>query len=157
MLTFTAKLKSGARMDVYGRLELPFDQRCKSRLRTRLASGAEVALILPPGEILRGGDLLVDSDGRAIEIAAAPEKLLHVECATPTDLARAAYHVGNRHVPVEVGARFLRLAEDPVLEDMLRGLGAEVTHIDAPFEPEGGAYGGQLHHHDGARIHEYHE
>jgi urease accessory protein len=95
------------------------------------------------------------------EIVAAPEKLLHVVCATPTELARAAYHLGNRHVAVQVGDGFLRLSEDHVLEEMLRGLGATVTHVDAPFEPEAGAYGGGHHHHSGepryrlAKIHEY--
>jgi urease accessory protein len=89
---------------------------------------------------LRGGDLVVASDGRVVEVIAAAERLLHVECASATELARCAYHLGNRHVPVEVGEGFLRLAEDHVLEKMLAGLGAKLSHITAPFEPEAGAY-----------------
>ena len=148
------------------RLQLPFDQRQKSRLRAQLVSGEEVALALPRGAVLRGGDLLLASDGRVVEIVARPEQLLHVECDSPQALARAAYHLGNRHVPVQVGAGFLRLAADHVLEQMLSGLGARITVIDAPFEPESGAYAGHTHgsagHHNhtgaeggGARIHEY--
>jgi urease accessory protein len=140
------------------RLELPFELRQKSRLRTRLASGEEAWLLLARGEILRGGDLLLGNGGRVIEVVAQPEQLLHVECDTPEALARAAYHLGNRHVPVEVGEGYLRLACDHVLEQMLAGLGARVTSIEAPFEPEAGAYAGHTHVQDGAsraRIHEY--
>jgi urease accessory protein len=147
-------------VDVRGQLVLPFDLRQKSRLRTRLASGEAVALALPRGEVLRGGDLVVASDGRVIEVVAELERVLHVECGTPTELARAAYHLGNRHVPVQVGEGFLRIAADHVLEEMLHGLGAKVSALVAPFEPEAGAYGGgHHHHHDGeqhaGRIHEY--
>jgi urease accessory protein len=140
------------------RLELPFELRQKSRLRARLASGEEAWLSLTRGEILRGGDLLLANGGEVIEVVARPEQLLHAECATPQALARAAYHLGNRHVPVEVGAAYLRLAFDHVLEQMLAGLGARTTAIEAPFEPEAGAYAGHTHVQDGptrGRIHEY--
>lgn len=141
------------------RLELPFELRQKSRLRARLVSGEEVALLLPRGEMLHGGDLLVASDGRIVEVVAPPERLLHVECASPTALARAAYHLGNRHVPVQVAEGFLRLAADHVLEGMLRGLGATITAVEAPFEPEAGAYRAAHHHHEahgqGGKIHEF--
>ena len=164
MLEIKAKLKTrpGAyAIEVRGRLELPFDKRQKSRLLAQLASGEAVALKLPRGEILRGGDLVVASDGRLIEIVAEPEALLHVVCADPTALARAAYHLGNRHVPVEVGDGFLRIAADHVLETMLQGLGATLTPLRAPFEPEAGAYGGHHHHAGedagGARIHAFGE
>jgi len=164
MLEIKAKLKTrpGAyAIEVRGRLELPFDKRQKSRLLARLASGEAVALKLPRGEILRGGDLVVASDGRLIEIVAEPEALLHVACADPTALARAAYHLGNRHVPVEVGDGFLRIAADHVLETMLQGLGATLAPLRAPFEPEAGAYGGHHHHAGedggGARIHAFGE
>jgi len=123
------------------RLILPFEERQKSRLHARLENGEEVALVLPRGKVLRNGDVVKAPDGRAIEIVSAPEKLLHIEADS---LARVAYHLGNRHVAVQVGDGFLRIAEDHVLEDMLRGLGARVTHVEAPFEPEAGAYG---HHH----------
>lgn len=77
------------------------------------------------------------TDGRVIEIVSAPEKLLHIESSS---LATVAYHLGNRHVPVQVGEGFLRIAENHVLEEMLRRLGARVSHVEAPFEPEAGAY-----------------
>jgi len=136
------------------KLILPFEQRQKSRLRCRLESGEEVALILPRGRVLRGGDRVTATDGREVEIVAAPEKLLHIESA---ELARVAYHLGNRHVPLQVGPDFLRIAEDHVLEELARKLGARVTRVEAPFEPEAGAYG---HQHDemghGGRIHDHH-
>jgi urease accessory protein len=163
MLQIKSKLKAarGAyKIEVRGELKLPFEQRQKSRLHARLASGEEVALVLPRGEVLRGGDLVTASDGRVIEVIAAPEKVLHVECASAAGLARAAYHLGNRHVPVQVGEGFLRIAEDHVLEEMLKGLGAKLRHMEAPFEPEAGAYSGG-HRHDemghGGRIHEFGE
>ena len=144
------------------RLELQFDLRQKSRLRATLDSGEDVAILLPRGEMLRGGDLLAASDGRVIEVVARAERLLHVECDSPQALARVAYHLGNRHVAVQVGDGFLRLAADHVLEQMLHGLGARLRAIEAPFEPEAGAYGGAHSHGDGhghaghgARIHEY--
>jgi urease accessory protein len=157
------KVKRGVYpIETKGVLRLPFDRRQKSRLRTQLVSGEEVALMLPRGEILRGGDLVVASDGRVFEVEAQAERVLNVTCATPAGLARAAYHLGNRHVPVEVGDGYLRLAEDHVLEEMLEGLGAAVTTLDAPFEPEAGAYAGGHEHHaedggHGGRIHEYGE
>jgi urease accessory protein len=135
------------------RLVLPFEQRQKSRLRARLDDGEEVALLLPRGRVLRGGDRVTTTDGREVEIVAAPEKLLHIESA---ELARVAYHLGNRHVPLQVGPDFLRIAEDHVLEEMVRKLGARVSHVEAPFEPEAGAYG---HRHDemghGGKIHDH--
>src|SRR5262245_5319094 len=159
MLEIKAKLKiprSAYKLEVRGQLALPFDSRQKSRLLAKLVSGEEVGLKLPRGEILRGGDLVTASDGRVIEIVAVPEKLLHIESDA---LAKAAYHLGNRHVPVQVGETFLRIAEDHVLEEMLKKLGAKVSHIEAPFEPEAGAYAGGHHHHDemghGGKIHEF--
>jgi len=129
-----------------GELELPFEQRQKTRFRARLASGEEVAVLLPRGDVLRGGDRVAASDGRVIAIVAEPESLLHIECSSASELARAAYHLGNRHVAVQVGGGFLRIAHDHVLENMLRQLGAQVSHIVAPFEPEAGAYAGAHKH-----------
>lgn len=146
-------------LKVRGALRLPFEQRRKSRLHARLESGEEVALILPRGTVLRGGDLLAASNGGVIEVVAEPEALLHVECTGSEALARAAYHLGNRHVPVQVGEGWLRIAADHVLAGMLEGLGAAVTPIEAPFEPEVGAYADGHHHHaDGehhGRIHDH--
>lgn len=137
-------------------LELDFSYRTKSRLRARLASGDEVGLFLPRGSVLRGGQKLQARDGRIVEVVAAPEALLEVRCADCNALTRAAYHLGNRHVAVEVGDGWLRIQADHVLEGMLRGLGAEVVALSAPFEPEAGAYAhGHQHPGDGsgARIH----
>jgi urease accessory protein len=141
-------------------LKLPFDLRQKSRLRTQLVSGEEVGLFLEHGSILRGGDCLCAKDGRVVLVVAADEALMHAACANPTALARAAYHLGNRHVPVQIGDGWLRFQTDAVLAQMLRGLGVEVTTLSAPFEPEAGAYaGGHSHHSMDARhngiIHEF--
>ena len=136
------------------KLTLPFELRQKSRLRAKLDNGEEIALILPRGRVLHGGERVRTTDGREVEIVAAPERLLHIES---DQLARVAYHLGNRHVPLQVGHGFLRIAEDHVLEELARKLGARVTRIEAPFEPEAGAYG---HQHDemghGGRIHDHH-
>jgi urease accessory protein len=135
------------------KLVLAFELRQKSRLRARAESGEEIALNLPRGRVLRGGDRVRANDGREVEIVAAPEKLAHIESA---ELARVAYHLGNRHVALEVGTGYLRIAEDHVLEEMARKLGARVTHVEAPFEPEAGAYS---HQHDemghGGKIHDH--
>jgi urease accessory protein len=119
------------------RLSLAFERRSRSRQRAKLDSGEEIGLVMPRGEVLRGGDRVLASDGRVFEVVSAPERLLHIEALS---LARIAYHLGNRHVPVQIGEGFLRIGEDRVLEDMLRRLGADITPIEAPFEPEGGAY-----------------
>ena len=158
------KIAQGAyAIQAKGQLQLPFESRQKSRLRTQLVSGEEVGLNLPRGDLLRGGDLVVASDGRVIEVIAADEKVAHITCGDARELARAAYHLGNRHVPVEVGDGYLRMAADHVLADMLKGLGATVEEIDAPFEPVAGAYGeGHAHgggghdeHGHGGKIHQY--
>jgi urease accessory protein len=142
MVFVREKLEPGAG-EAAGRLSLPFEYRQRSRQRATLDSGEEIGLALPRGLVLRGGDRVRASDGRVFEVAAAPEKLAHIEAAS---LARVAYHLGNRHVPVQVGEGFLRIGEDHVLEDMARHLGATVTHLEAPFEPEAGAY--HAHHHE---------
>ncbi len=165
MLEIKSKLKIARRayqLEVKAQLKLPFEARQKSRLRTHLASGEDVALMLPRGEILRGGDLVVASDGRVVEIVAETEKVLHITCKTAGDVTRTAYHLGNRHVPVQVGEGYLRIAADHVLEEMVRGLGATIEPMDAAFEPEAGAYGGGHRHNDdeqghAGRIHEYGE
>jgi len=164
MLEIKARLKiprTAYKLEVRGQLKLPFEARQKSRLRTKLVSGEEVGLKLPRGEILRGGDLVTAADGRVVEIISLEEKVLHVEADSPRDLAKVAYHLGNRHVPVQVGDGFLRLAADHVLEEMLRKLGAKVSSMEAPFEPEAGAYAGGHHQHDemghGGKIHDHHQ
>jgi urease accessory protein len=138
MLTVTQKLtEARAPSD---RLVLPFDSRQKSRLRTRLVSGAEAGLFLERGTVLRGGDLLLADDGTVIQVVAADETVSTVTSKDPAQLARAGYHLGNRHVAVQIGAGWLRYRHDHVLDDMVRGLGLPVSIEQAPFEPEGGAY-----------------
>ena len=128
-------------------MSLPFELRQKSRLRTKLASGEEAGLFLEHGSILRGGDCLRANDGRIVLVVAADEELMEAKCATPFELVRAAYHLGNRHVPVQIGEGWLRFQADDVLAQMLRGLKATVSKVSAPFEPEAGAYAGGHHHH----------
>ncbi|TIC87134.1 urease accessory protein UreE [Crenobacter intestini] len=132
------------------RLVLDFERRCKMRLLTRTAAGEEAGVMLPPGSPpLRHGERLQSDDGRCVEVCAADEALLHVECPNPRALACAAYHLGNRHVKVEVGDGWLRLASDEVLAQMLGQMGLPVVRVDAAFQPEHGAYGGGHHHSHG--------
>ena len=148
MLTLNTKINSSETID--GELVLPFELREKSRLRAKLASGEEVAVLTVRGTILRNGDLLKGDDGRVVKITAAEEATYRVDCDTPRELLRCAFHLGNRHTQAQVDgdaeAGFLRIRKDTVLKDMLEGLGATVTEEQAPFEPESGAYGGGHHH-----------
>ena len=141
------------------RLVLTFELRCKCRLRTRTESGEDAGLFLERGAVLHHGDKLAANDGRIVEVIAAPEALMEARAADLLLLARAAYHLGNRHVAVQLGAGYLRFASDHVLRDMVLGLGLPVTEITAPFEPESGAYGhGHTHGGEttfGAKLHLY--
>jgi urease accessory protein len=138
------------------KLVLPFDLRQKSRLRTKLVNGTEAALFLPRGSVLRDGDLLEAEDGTLIKVESALEEVLFVTAETPEALMRAAYHLGNRHIPVELGKNFLKLETDPVLLEMLVRLGATVRKEYSPFQPEGGAYGGgHRHGHDETFAEDY--
>jgi urease accessory protein len=132
---------------------LPFEQRQKSRLRTRLADGEEIGLFLERGTILRGGDCLKGEDGRVVRVVAADEPLMEASSGDACALSRAAYQLGNRHTPVQVGEGWLRFAADRVLGDMVRGLGVPVTETLAPFEPEAGAYAAGHHHHSSEAHH----
>ena len=150
MLTIRDRAPAGAPADAD--LVLPFELRQKSRLLTRLATGEETGLVLDRGSVLRGGDRLRAEDGRVVRVVAADEALMEAACDDATALARCAFHLGNRHTPVEVRAGALRFAADDVLAAMLRGLGATVTAVTAPFEPEAGAYA-TGHHHSGDAKH----
>jgi urease accessory protein len=127
------------------RLHLPFGERSKSRLRAVLDNGEEAGLFLERGTILRDGDLLLADDGRVVEVQASPESVSTVHTDNPLQLARACYHLGNRHVALQIGTGWLRYQHDHVLDDMLRGFGLEVRVELAPFEPEGGAYVSHAH------------
>lgn len=127
------------------RLVLPFTERSKSRLRAVLDNGEDAGIFLERGSILRGGDLLLADDGRVIEVHAAPESVSTVHTDNGLMLARACYHLGNRHVALQIGPGWLRYQHDHVLDDMLRGFGLDVRVELAPFEPEGGAYVSHAH------------
>nr|WP_298728300.1 urease accessory protein UreE [uncultured Steroidobacter sp.] len=144
MLNITRKLPAAdTPADV--KLVLPFQLRNKSRLRTTLENGEEVGLILDRGSILRGGDLLLAEDGRVVQVVAEPETVSTVSASEPLALCRASYHLGNRHVALQIGDGWVRYQHDHVLDEMVRGLGLVVTVEQAPFEPEAGAYGGHSH------------
>jgi urease accessory protein len=137
-------------------LTLDFDARRKSRLAATLDSGEEVALVLPRGTVLCDGDVLVAQDGGLVRVVAAAETVLMVTARDRLTLTRAAYHLGNRHTPVEVGADYLKLEYDPVLADMLKRIGALVEQVTLPFQPESGAYGGgHKHGHDETFAEDY--
>jgi urease accessory protein len=127
-------------------LELPFDRRCISRQLVVLSDGTEAGLFLPRGTVMRGGDRLISEDGIAIGVRAANEALIRVTERNALAMLKAAYHLGNRHIPVQVAHDFLQLEYDYVLLDMLKGLGVEAHEVLAPFEPEGGAYAAHAGH-----------
>jgi urease accessory protein len=131
------------------KLTLPYDLRRKTRQLARLDDGEEVGLLLAPGTILQDGDILESAEGDRVCIAAAAEPILFITASDSEKLARAAYHLGNRHIPVEIGTGFLRLEADPVLEEMLQQLEVIVEERKEAFNPESGAYGGgHRHGHD---------
>lgn len=122
------------------KLVLPYGDRSRSRLRAVLTNGEEAGLFLERGSVLRHGDLLLADDGRVVEVEAAAETVSTVRSDDVVMLARACYHLGNRHVALQIGTGWLRYSHDHVLDDMLRGFGLEVKVELAAFEPEGGAY-----------------
>src|SRR6185369_3218088 len=138
--------------------ELDWDVRAKSRFECTDSLGRRLGVFLPRGAIVRGGDVLVAEDGSLVRVVAAPQPVLVIrpcpDDGTLSDLARAAYHLGNRHVPVELNPDHLKIEADHVLAAMLRAMHLIVTEQSAPFEPEGGAYSSsqgaaaaQDHHH----------
>lgn len=140
-------------------LTLPFDQRQKSRLRARLDSGEEVAIQLERGSQLSHGERLQTTCGKVVLVQGAKERLSSVQSTDLHALTRAAYHLGNRHVALQIRAGCLHYLHDHVLDAMLRQLGLEVTIVEQPFEPESGAYGTghahavHSHGHSHARVH----
>ncbi len=128
-------------------LVLSFEQRQKSRQRARLDNGEEVGISLAHGTVLRGGDRLRADDGRLIEVRAAAEPVSTARSSDPILLVRAAYHLGNRHVALQIGAGWLRYLQDHVLDTMVRSLGLRLIQEYQPFEPEAGAYHSSPHSH----------
>jgi urease accessory protein len=133
---------------VDGVLSLPFEIRQKSRFRACLTDGTEVGVVIDRGSVLRGGDVLASPQGSLVSIEAAAEAVSIVTHDNPIQVARAAYHLGNRHVPLQVSECGLCYLRDHVLDKMCTGLGLHVRHEEAPFEPESGAYGSGHTHHD---------
>ena len=133
-------------------VELDWDVRQKSRFDCTDSQGRHLGVFLPRGTVVRGGDVLVAEDGSLVRVLAAPQPVLVItpcgEHGTPFDLTRAAYHLGNRHVAIELRPDHLKIEPDHVLADMLRAMHLIVKEAQAPFEPEGGAYGSHGHHHD---------
>lgn len=136
------------RQPAAAKLVLPFDVRQKTRFRSVLDTGEEVGVVLERGGVLRSGDCLRAADGTVIEVVAAPETVTTVRTDDPWQLARAAYHLGNRHVSLQLGQGWLRFPHDHVLAEMVEGLGLKPVTETAPFEPEPGAYGhsGNFHY-----------
>lgn len=146
-------------------VELDWDVRQKSRFAATDSAGRALAIFLPRGQAVRGGDVLVGEDGTLVRVIAAPQAVLHItwcrQHGTAFDLMRAAYHLGNRHVPIELQPDHLKIEPDHVLADMLRAMHMTVTEAELPFEPEGGAYGGHVTndghgHHHGHHSHHQH-
>jgi urease accessory protein len=126
---------------------LDFDDRHRRRMAMTGTRGLSFLLDLQNAVALRGGDALVLEDGRLVEVVAAPEPLLEIRGRDPHHLIRLAWHLGNRHLPTQIMAKGLRIRRDHVIEAMVKGLGARVIEIEAPFDPEGGAYAGAAHGH----------
>lgn len=158
MQIFTKKTAAPATESV----ALSYDDRKRSRLKVTLGSGQEAGIMLERGEHLHHGERLLDKEsGTVVEVHAAPEKLIEAIAGTPILFARAAYHLGNRHVPVQIipepeGGRLL-FQTDHVLAEMVKGLGCVVRETEAGFQPEHGAYGGGHHHHHDHDDHEHHD
>jgi urease accessory protein len=142
-------------------LELDWDTRQKSRFEATDSVGRSLGVFLPRGTVVRGGDVLVADDGSLVRVVAAPQAVLKItHCAkhgTPYDLIRAAYHLGNRHVPIELKPDHLKIEPDHVLADMLRAMHLIVHAVEEAFEPENGAYAsgghGPSHGHEHSHGH----
>ena len=153
---------AGALLKRAATVELDWDVRQKSRFAATDSTGRELGIFLPRGTVVRGGDVLVAEDGSLVRVIAAPQPVLVITaCAqhgTPFDLTRAAYHLGNRHVPIELQPDHLKIEPDHVLADMLRAMHLTVNETQAAFEPEGGAYaaGGHGHGHSHGHDHDHH-
>ena len=146
MLTLAQRLPADPTAAPPHTLWLTAEERTRSRFKFATKEGAEVQLVLPRGTALRDGDLLADAHGRAqVRIRAKPEPVLTARARDHFTLLRAAYHLGNRHVVLELGRDYLRLSPDGVLEQMLVQLGLTVVSETAPLQPEPGAYGGHTH------------
>jgi urease accessory protein len=162
MLHFSKHLRQGhglakALLSRAASVTLDWDVRQKSRFEALDDTGRQVGVFLPRGSAVRGGDVLVGEDGSLLKVVAAAQSVLRIthdpHHGSPFDLMRAAYHLGNRHVPIELQADHLKIEPDHVLADMLRSMGLQVTDVHEAFEPESGAYGDHAHPSSHAHAH----
>jgi urease accessory protein len=143
----------GAAADV---VRLDYDKRTRRRIAMQGMGGLEFLLDLAKTPVLRAGDGIRLEDGRVVAVEAAPERLLEITCRDGRALARIAWHLGNRHLAAEIGARVIHIRDDHVIADMVRGLGAEARVVQRPFSPEGGAYGeGAVSGHSHGQAHDH--
>ncbi|MCP8898235.1 urease accessory protein UreE [Gilvimarinus xylanilyticus] len=149
------KVVQGPARDDIPVVELTFEQRQKSRYRTQTRCGQTLGWFVERGHVLADGELLECSDGTRVLVEAALETVSNVVCDDRRQLARVAYHLGNRHVPLQVGDNFVRYQHDHVLDIMVKGLGLAVECKQAPFNPENGAYHGGSHGHSHDHAHEH--
>jgi len=140
-----------------GSLTLDFDARHRRRIRLIADQGEDVLLDLPKAVAMADGDGLQLDDGRWLKVQAATELIVEVRHKDSGQLMRLAWHLGNRHLPTEIRNQVLRIRPDHVIEDMLHGFGAVLVKVQAPFQPEGGAYGGDDHHHKHDESEHHHE
>ncbi|MDC4779631.1 urease accessory protein UreE [Acinetobacter baumannii] len=147
MKIYTQRLEDISPDQAFETVELTFDTRQKSRFRAALASGVDIGADLPRTGILRSGSYIATQEGDVLRVDAKPERLIKVTAQTEFDLLKAAYHLGNRHVPLMLTPTALYFEPDHVLAEMVEGLGLTVTETDHPFEPESGAYAQHSHDH----------
>ncbi|HCI7175632.1 urease accessory protein UreE [Acinetobacter baumannii] len=147
MKIYTQRLEDISPDQAFETVELTFDTRQKSRFRAALSSGVDIGADLPRTGILRSGSYIATQEGDVLRVDAKPERLMKVTAQTEFDLLKAAYHLGNRHVPLMLTPTALYFEPDHVLVEMVEGLGLTVTETDHPFEPESGAYAQHSHDH----------
>ncbi len=137
-------------------IALNFEQRQKSRAQALADSGEKIGWFLERGHVLSDGDILIGRTGETVRVSAALESLSEVRCEDHLLLTRIAYHLGNRHVPLQIEKNVLRFQHDHVLDDMVRGLGSEVVCVEKPFSPESGAYHGHGEKNQATNSHSSH-
>lgn len=142
VITLTQRLSACAETLSAQQLLLTAEERTRSRHRFETVDGQPVFLQLPRGTVLQDGDVLRSDDGVLVQVVAKPEPVITVTANSPLQLLQATYHLGNRHVPLEIAPTYLRLSPDPVLQEMLLHRGLHITEAVQPFYPESGAYGG---------------
>jgi len=150
MLKLVKKIEHG---DAQHHLTLAFENRQKARFKAHLDEGGEVGLFLQHGQVLQHGDLLQSEDGKIVRILAAKEAISEVRCDDPLLLAKLCYHLGNRHVALQIGDNFVRYQPDHVLDHLVEHFCLSINHCEAAFEPESGAYNSHSHSHSHSHDH----